>query len=152
MNEEQIRQLWQAGNKSGQSLDQAERLFSDRADQRAEGIAAVAADARAAVLARMVLSLREDAEGLERAVAAQRRPKLMQGARLRWAMAASLAAVALLLGALQLNPNAQAPEGAADITRADRILTGSFESTAGDTPATAGAAPSTSVFSAGFDS
>ncbi|MBD8524986.1 hypothetical protein [Pseudomarimonas arenosa] len=153
MNEEQIRQIWQSRARSGAAMDQAAQIFSDRADQRAAGVAAVAADARAAVLARVVLALREDAEALERGVAQLRRPKLLK-TQFRWAMAASLGALAVLFGALQFNPSAPPMHGdeAVNVTQAEKILTGSFESTGGDTPATADAAPNKSVFSAGFDS
>ena len=112
----------------------------------------MAADARAAVLARVVMGLREDAEALERGVAAQRRPQRFSGARLRWAMAASLGAMAVLFGALQLNPSASSDTDAVGTTRAEQILTSSFESTGADSPATADSELSTAVFSAGFDS
>ena len=153
MNEQQIRQLWQSRAAQGTGLDGANQLFSERADQRAAGLAAVAADARAAVLARVVLSLREDAETLERAVAASRRPRRPQAVRFGWAMAASVAAVAVLIGALQLKSTAPSEDVAGQtVTRADQILMGSFESTAADRPAKDSAANRAEVFSAGFDS
>lgn len=151
MNEQRIRQLWQQGQADGAALEQSAGLFADSAAEHAAALDALTRDPLAARLAQSALALGADAEHLAAAIRRQRtpRPAFTRRRMLGWAMAASVLAFAVLVAPRQ----PQAPAPAADpLSPSGLIVSTSFESTAGDTPATAPAPNRGAVFSAGFDS
>lgn len=153
MNEQRIRQLWQQGQMDGTGLEQAAGLFADTAAEHGAALDALTRDPLAARLAQSALALGADAEQLSTALRRLRQPQPAFTRRrvVGWAMAASVLAFAVLVSPRQSPVPAPAADGAA-LSPGGLIVSASFESTAGDTPATAPAPNRGAVFSAGFDS
>lgn len=154
MSERELRRLWQLEQGRRQAIAPDQRLAALHGGSAAENESAVASVAEqplAAVLARVSVSLRGDAEQLAREVHRLRRPRAMPVRRRHagWAVAASVVLAAWAFWPQRVADPVLpgAPLASQEASDAARILVGSFESAPAEP-----AASSSQVFTAGFDS